>query len=77
VPAVVYDIAGLGEPVRQYGAGAVVPAGDVDALTAAVRRLLDDADALRRARAGADAARRELTWDGCAAQHLALYRELV
>jgi glycosyltransferase involved in cell wall biosynthesis len=77
VPAVVYDVAGLGEPVRQYGAGAVVPAGDVDALTAAVRRLLDDADALGRARAGADAARRELTWDGCAAQHLALYRELV
>jgi glycosyltransferase involved in cell wall biosynthesis len=77
VPSVVYDVAGLGEPVRQYGAGAVVPAGDVDALTAAVRRLLDDADALRRARAGADAARRELTWDGCAAQHLALYRELV
>jgi glycosyltransferase involved in cell wall biosynthesis len=77
VPSVVYDVAGLGEPVRQYGAGAVVPAGDVDALTAAVRRLLDDADALARARVGADAARRELTWDGCAAQHLALYRELV
>ena len=38
--------------------------------------LLGDADALARARAGADAARRELTWDAAAAAHLALYREL-
>ena len=37
VPAVVYDVGGLGEPVQRYGAGAVVPAGDVDAMTAAVR----------------------------------------
>ena len=56
--------------------GAVVPAGDVDAFTAAVQALLGDADALARARAGADAARRELTWDAAAAAHLDLYREL-
>ncbi|HEY2738254.1 MAG TPA: glycosyltransferase, partial [Thermoanaerobaculia bacterium] len=42
VPAVVYDVAGLGEPVRTYGAGRVVPAGDLDALTAAVGYLLSD-----------------------------------
>jgi len=76
VPAVVYDVAGLGEPVRAYGAGAVVPAGDLDALTEAVRALLDDRDALGRARAGADRARSELTWDAAARQHLELYREI-
>ncbi|MCW2965622.1 MAG: hypothetical protein JWO17_2874, partial [Actinomycetia bacterium] len=76
VPAIVYDVAGLGEPIRAYGAGRVVPAGDVEALTEAVRELLGDSDALAAARAGADLARRELTWDASAAQHLALYREL-
>jgi glycosyltransferase involved in cell wall biosynthesis len=76
VPAVVYDVAGLGEPIRAYGAGRVVPAGDVEALTEAVRELLGDSDALAAARAGADRARRELTWDAAAAQHLELYREL-
>ncbi|NUR76951.1 MAG: glycosyltransferase family 4 protein [Thermoleophilia bacterium] len=76
VPAVVYDVAGLGEPVRRFGAGRVVPAGDVGALTEAVRELLDDGAALSDARAGADRARRELTWDASAAQHLELYREL-
>jgi glycosyltransferase involved in cell wall biosynthesis len=76
VPAVVYDVAGLGEPVRRFGAGRVVPAGDVDALTEAVRELLTDDAALARARAGAEQARRELTWDEAAARHLALYREL-
>ena len=76
VPAVVYDVAGLGEPVRRYDAGRVVPAGDVEALTAALRELLADPEALAAARAGADAARRELTWDAAAAQHVDLYREL-
>jgi glycosyltransferase involved in cell wall biosynthesis len=76
VPAVVYDVAGLGEPVRRYGAGRVVPAGDVEALTEAVRDLLGDAEALAAARAGADDARRALTWEAAAAQHLELYREL-
>jgi glycosyltransferase involved in cell wall biosynthesis len=76
VPAVVYDVAGLGEPIRRYGAGRVVPAGDVEALTAALGELLGDAEALAGARAGAEQARAELTWDAAAAQHLALYREL-
>jgi glycosyltransferase involved in cell wall biosynthesis len=76
VPVVVYDVAGLGEPVRAFGAGRVVPAGDVDALTDAVRELLEDTSALAAARAGADRARHELTWDASAAKHLELYREL-
>jgi glycosyltransferase involved in cell wall biosynthesis len=77
VPAVVYDVAGLGEPIRRFGAGRVVPAGDVEALTEAVRELFGNADALAAARAGADRARRELTWEAAATQHLALYRDLL
>jgi hypothetical protein len=42
-----------------------------------VGELLGDSDALAAARAGADRARRALTWEAAAAQHLALYRELV
>ena len=77
VPAVAYDVAGLGEPIRAFGAGRVVPAGDVDALTAAGSELLGDAGALAAAREGAERARRELTWDASAARHLELYEELV
>jgi glycosyltransferase involved in cell wall biosynthesis len=76
VPVVVYDVGGLAEPVRAYGAGRVVRAGDVEALTAAAGELLGDRDALEQARAGARRARKELTWDASAAAHLELYREL-
>ncbi|MFZ1880843.1 MAG: glycosyltransferase family 4 protein [Gaiellaceae bacterium] len=76
VPAVVYDVAGLGEPIRRFGAGRVVPAGDVEGMQSAVADLLGNAEALTAARAGADAARRELTWAASAAAHLALYEEL-
>jgi glycosyltransferase involved in cell wall biosynthesis len=76
VPAVAYDVAGLAEPIRQFGAGRVVPAGDVEALAAAAGELLGDAAALEEARAGAERARAELTWDAAAALHLELYREL-
>jgi glycosyltransferase involved in cell wall biosynthesis len=76
VPAIVYDIGGLGEVVGRYGAGAVVPPGDTEAMSAALKRLVEDADALAAARAGAERARDELTWDASAAAHLELYREL-
>ncbi len=76
VPAIVYDVGGLGEVVGRYGAGAVVPAGNVEAMSAALTRLLDDADALAAARAGAERARDELSWDASAQAHLELYREL-
>jgi glycosyltransferase involved in cell wall biosynthesis len=76
VPAVVYDVGGLPEPVRAFGAGRVVAADDVDGLAAAIRELLDDPDALAAAREGALRARAELTWDAAAEAHLALYREL-
>jgi glycosyltransferase involved in cell wall biosynthesis len=77
VPAVAYDVGGLGEPISRFGAGRVVPAGDVDALTEATRELIDDPAALAAARAGAERARAELTWDAAAEQHLAVYRELM
>lgn len=77
VPAVVYDVGGLGEPVRNFGAGRVVPPGDVEALTQAVRELLDDPQALEQARRGAERARSELTWDAAAQAHLDVYRELL
>ncbi|HSF60273.1 MAG TPA: glycosyltransferase family 4 protein [Gaiellaceae bacterium] len=76
VPAIVYDIGGLGEVVGRFGAGAVVSPGDVEAMSAALDRLLRDSDALATARAGAERARDELTWDASAAAHLDLYREL-
>jgi mannosyltransferase len=62
--------------VRRYGAGRVVPPGDVEALAAAASELLADRDALAAAREGARRAREELTWDAAAAAHLRLYREL-
>ena len=69
VPAVVYDVAGLGEPVRAFGAGRVVAGrrrrcadrGGA-ASCSPIRR------ALAAARAGAERARAELTWDASAAR---------
>jgi glycosyltransferase involved in cell wall biosynthesis len=77
VPAVVYDVGGLGEVVGRFGAGRIVPPGDVEGLAAALRELLDDPEALAAAREGADRAREELTWDAAATAHRALYAELV
>lgn len=77
VPAVAYDVGGLAEPVRRFGAGRVVTAGNVEALAAAAAELLDDEGALEEARAGARRAREELTWERAAAAHLELYRELL
>jgi len=76
VPAIAYDVGGIAEPIRRYGAGRVVPAGDVAALALAVRELLSDREQLQLARAGARTAREELTWDAAAAAHLAVYEEI-
>jgi glycosyltransferase involved in cell wall biosynthesis len=77
VPAIVYDVGGLAEPVRAFDAGRVVAAGDVHGLQVALRELLADSDALARARKGAERARVELTWSSAAQAHLAVYRELM
>jgi glycosyltransferase involved in cell wall biosynthesis len=77
LPAVVYDVGGLGEVVGRFGAGRVVPPGDVEALAQGLRELLDDPAALAAAREGAARARGELTWEAAAAAHVSLYEELV
>ena len=76
VPAVAYDVGGIAEPVRRFGAGRVVRAGDVEGLAAAIHELLSDGAALEDARAGARRAREELTWDAAARAHLSLYEEI-
>jgi glycosyltransferase involved in cell wall biosynthesis len=77
VPAIAYDVGGIAEPVRRYGAGRVVPAGDREGLVAATRELLSDRDALQEAREGTWRASDELTWERSAAAHLELYESLV
>lgn len=76
VPAVAYDVGGVAEPIRTFGAGRVVPAGDLEALAAAVQELLSDSTALESARAGARRACDELTWDAAARAHLGVYEEI-
>ena len=73
VPAVVYDVGGLGEPIRRYGAGRVVAPGDVAGLAEALRDLLDDPAALAEARARCRARpRRADLGRGCGRAPLAL-----
>jgi glycosyltransferase involved in cell wall biosynthesis len=76
VPAAVYDVGGVAEPVRRFDAGVVAPADDLEALTEGVRGLLSDPAALERARAGARKAAAELTWEAAATSHVALYERL-
>jgi glycosyltransferase involved in cell wall biosynthesis len=74
-PAVVSEI--LGETVREYGAGLVVPQGDAAALAEAVNRLLNDTGALQDAFRGTERARHALSWDAIAEAHERLYSDLV
>ena len=77
VPAVVYDVGGLAEPVRAFGAGRVVAPDDVAGARRRDQRAPRRRAALAEARAGALRARGELTWAASAQAHLELYRELV
>ena len=72
-PAVVTDVGSLGDTVREFGAGAVVPPDDPKALAAACIALLDQPDALARAARGTQAARDALSWDRAAEAHERLY----
>jgi glycosyltransferase involved in cell wall biosynthesis len=76
VPVAVYEAGGIADPVKRFEAGAVAAPDDLDALTEGVRRLLEDADELALARAGALRARAGLTWDAAAAAHVELYESL-
>lgn len=72
-PVVVTDVGSLGEIVREFGAGEVVPVDDPVALAKACTRLLQP-KRLAAAYEGADRAAKELTWERSAAEHDRLYR---
>jgi glycosyltransferase involved in cell wall biosynthesis len=72
-PVVVTDVGSLGEIVREFGAGEVVPVDDAEALAKACTRLLQP-KRLAAAYEGAGRAAEELTWERAAAAHDELYR---
>ena len=74
-PTVASDSPGLCESVRDGQTGVLVPHGDIDALVAALRRLL--ADHTERHRLGANAREwaQQLSWDTMSEQALAFLRE--
>ena len=76
-PAVVTDVGALGDTIREFDAGLVVPPDDPDALAAACRQLLDDPAALERAFRGTESARRGLSWSAIAEAHERLYADLL
>jgi glycosyltransferase involved in cell wall biosynthesis len=72
-PVVVSDVGSLGEIVREFGAGLVVPPGDEAALGDACARLLSSPAELARAYEGAWRAASELTWEASAQEHERVY----
>ena len=74
-PVVVTDVGSLGEIVREFKAGEVVPVDDPKALAAACTRLLQP-KRLAAAAAGAARAAEALTWEHSAQAHDRLYREV-
>jgi glycosyltransferase involved in cell wall biosynthesis len=76
VPAIAYDVGGIAEPIRRFGAGAVVAPDDQDGLARALSELLDDPVRLEQARQGALQAREELSWEAAAREHVAMYEEI-
>ena len=75
-PVVVSDVGSLGEIVREFRAGLVVPPGDEAALAAACSSLLGDERALQQAYEGAAKAAASLTWDAAAQEHERVYGEI-
>ncbi len=75
-PAVVTDVGSLGETVRDFGLGEVVPPGDERALAEACVRILDP-DRLAAAFEGTRAARKALTWDAAAREHERVYEAIL
>ena len=75
-PVVVSDVGSLGEIVREFGVGLVVPPGDEAALAAACSTLLGDERALAQAYEGAAKAATSLTWEASAQEHERVYEEI-
>ncbi len=65
------------EDMLRYGAGRVVPCGDVDALGAAIVELLDDPAALAAANLAAEQVGSKITWPAVAVREAALVREVL
>lgn len=76
-PVVVSDLGSLGDTVREFGAGLVVPPEDAPALAAACTTLLTDPVALEEAFRGTQAAREALSWDVAAREHERVYEAIV
>jgi glycosyltransferase involved in cell wall biosynthesis len=75
-PALISDVGGF-KDVADAGAAWLIPPGDVEALTDALRRLLADANLRERLADGArSAAAGPYSWQTVAEQTLQLYREL-
>ena len=72
-PAVVSDVGAIGETVRRFGAGEVVPPEDPAALAAACIRLLGDESPLGRRLRGRRGRAAALTWEAAAEAHERLY----
>ena len=75
-PVVVSDVGALGESVRRWGVGEVVPPGDERALAWAIEQALDPA----RYRAAVESIaciRSELTWTRTAEATIEVYRSIV
>jgi glycosyltransferase involved in cell wall biosynthesis len=75
LPLLGSDLAGLPLMVEPGRSGVLVPPGDVAALTAALTRLLGDADLRGRLGAGALAKARELAWPRIAARFVDVYAQ--
>jgi glycosyltransferase involved in cell wall biosynthesis len=75
-PVVVTDVGSLGEQVREFEAGRVVPVEDATALAEACNSLLQNPEGLEQAAEGARRAAAKLTWDASAEAHERLYEEL-
>lgn len=76
-PLLLSDVGGFPE-VAALGAAATFPAGDPQALRAALQRLLGSESERSELMAGAKiAAAGPLSWDTAAAEHLALYEDLL
>jgi glycosyltransferase involved in cell wall biosynthesis len=77
VPAVASDVPGLRDSVRHDHTGLLVPHGDVEALAAALRRVLTDDVIWERLRAGALRWAASYTWDAVTDQMQAVIERVV
>jgi len=75
---VLSDVGGFRELVQDHGAGRLVPAGDADALAAAIAELLErPAERARLERRAAEAAAGPYSWDRIADRTLGVYDEVL